>query len=489
MAHRGLVQQAFSRREMVQWETNVIAPVVSEHLDRIEGQGHAELVKDLTFLFPVFVIAAMLGLPKEDLEDFHRWSVEMICFPFDPAMGMAGSAKLADYFMPLVAKRRRDPQHDVISTLATAQLDGQSLSDEEIVSFLRFLLEAGAETTYRSSSNLFYGLLSNPEVLDAVRKDRTLLPQAIEEALRWEPPLTGIFRGAAIDTELAGVEVPKGAFIALNIGAANRDETRLGDDPTSFDIYRTPIPHVAFGYRAPHLPRDAPRPNRDDGGGQRGARSVAQRAPRSRRRRHPHLGQHVPRPANVADRLRLRTALTWHGTTSSSAAEAGAKASSWRRGPTQRRPGRERKLFGASRICSAEGGTLTIYLYENLNMVPGQNGEYIKAFAERYLPLYEEYDTGNLLFSGMFMPDIMNSTQPRIVILWTIPSWESWANRNFSPMRSRRCGRTPSSTTPRSPGGPDGPTRSSDALPFSPAPPVWPDSACPARWCSTTSTR
>ena len=250
-AHRGLVQQAFSRREMVHWETNVIEPVVSEHIDRIEGQGRAELVKDLTFLFPVFVIAAMLGLPKEDLNDFHRWSVEMICYPFDPALGIAGSKRLANYFMPLVASRRSDPQHDVISTLATAQLDGQSLSDEEIVSFLRFLLEAGAETTYRSSSNLFFGLLSEPEVLEEVRADRTLLPRAIEEALRWEPPLTGIFRGAAVDTELAGVEIPAGSFMAVNVGAANRDEARW-ENPEVFDIHREQVPHIAFGY-GPHL--------------------------------------------------------------------------------------------------------------------------------------------------------------------------------------------------------------------------------------------
>jgi cytochrome P450 len=153
--------------------------------------------------------------------------------------------------MPLVARRRRAPQHDVISTLATAQLDGQSLSDEEIVSFLRFLLEAGAETTYRSSSNLFFGLLSQPEVLAEVRADRSLVPRAIEEALRWEPPLTGIFRGAAVDTELAGVKIPAGSFIAVNVGAANRDETRW-ENPEIFDIHREQVPHIAFGF-GPHI--------------------------------------------------------------------------------------------------------------------------------------------------------------------------------------------------------------------------------------------
>ena len=135
----------------------------------------------------------------------------MICLPFDPELGLAGSAKLAEYFAPLVAARRAEPKDDVISVLTTATLEGRSLEDQEIVDFLRFLLEAGAETTYRSSSNLFYGLLSNPEVFDEVRENRDLLPQAIEEALRWEPPLTMVFRGAARDVELAGVQIPKGA--------------------------------------------------------------------------------------------------------------------------------------------------------------------------------------------------------------------------------------------------------------------------------------
>ena len=116
-------------------------------------------MSELTFSFPVFVIADMLGLPSEDLAMFHRWAVEMICLPFNPQLGLSGSAKLAEYFAPIVAARRAEPRDDVISVLATSRLDGRSLVDQEIVDFLRFLLEAGAETTYRSSSNLLYGLL------------------------------------------------------------------------------------------------------------------------------------------------------------------------------------------------------------------------------------------------------------------------------------------------------------------------------------------
>ena len=155
---------------MAEWTDRVIVPVVDEHIARFENDGRADLVSQLTFTFPVFVIAALLGLPDEDLPDFHRWAVEMICMPFDPALGVAGSAKLAEYFTPLVASRRADPRTDVISTLASAELHGERLTDQEVVDFLRFLLEAGAETTYRSSSNLLYGLLTQPSVLDEVRE-------------------------------------------------------------------------------------------------------------------------------------------------------------------------------------------------------------------------------------------------------------------------------------------------------------------------------
>lgn len=247
--HRALVQQSFSRRAMVDWTERIIKPVVDSHISRFEGAGSADLVSELTFSFPVYVIAGMLGLPEEDLPDFHRWAVEMICLPFDPELGMAGSAKLAEYFTPLVAERRANPRPDVISTLATAQLHGAALTDEEVVDYLRFLLEAGAETTYRSSSNLLFGLLSNPDVLDEVRTNRDLLPQAIEEALRWEPPLTMTFRGAAVDTELAGVTIPKGSVLSINAGAANRDDGRW-KNPDEFDIHRPALAHHAFGFGA-----------------------------------------------------------------------------------------------------------------------------------------------------------------------------------------------------------------------------------------------
>jgi cytochrome P450 len=130
-------------------------------------------------------------------------------------------------------------------------VDGESLSDEAIYSFLRLLLPAGAETTYRSSGNLLYLLLTHPDQLEAVRADRSLLPQAIEEALRFEPPLLTISRTATCDVEIAGTTLEEGEGITTHLGSANHDETRW-DDPETFDIFRPAIPHIAFAH-GPHM--------------------------------------------------------------------------------------------------------------------------------------------------------------------------------------------------------------------------------------------
>src|SRR5690625_3217156 len=115
-------------------------------------------------------------------------------------------------------KRKSHPTDDIIGSLVTAEIDGEKLSDEAIYSFLRLLLPAGLETTYRASGNLLYLLLTHPEQFAAVRADRDLIGSAIEEGLRYETPLTTVQRTAIRDTELAGVQIPAGAVIDLCIG-------------------------------------------------------------------------------------------------------------------------------------------------------------------------------------------------------------------------------------------------------------------------------
>jgi cytochrome P450 len=249
--YRRLVQQAFTRKEMERWERELVIPIIDELIDGFIDDGSTELVSRLTFPFPVNVIAGLLGLPREDLPMFHRLAVELIGISIDWDRGIAASQSLREYLTGVLEERRAAPRDDVISVLAQAELEGKRLTDDEIFAFLRLLLPAGAETTYRSSSNLLCGLLRHPEQLDAVRDDRSLVPQAIEEGLRWEAPLLTILRTATRDVTLGGVDIAAGASIIVNLGAADHDPDRW-DRPDDFDIFREPKQHLAFAF-GPHM--------------------------------------------------------------------------------------------------------------------------------------------------------------------------------------------------------------------------------------------
>jgi cytochrome P450 len=246
LRHRALVAKAFRARVLDQWSEPVIGATISELIGAFADDGHADLVPQLTFPFPVQVIARILGLPEADWPRFMRLSTELIAIMGNWDRAVAASRELHGYFGDIIADRRRNARDDLVSQLVRAEVDGHRLGDDEIYPFLLLLLPAGAETTYRSSSNLLFGLLTDAEQLDAVRADRSLVPQAIEEALRWETPLLTISRVATQDVELGGVSIPEGAFVVVSLGAANRDPARYCD-PDAFDIFREPKQHISFG--------------------------------------------------------------------------------------------------------------------------------------------------------------------------------------------------------------------------------------------------
>ena len=250
LTHRLLVAQAFRPKVLREWEADVIVPVVTELVDAFVDRGRAELVAEFTARFPILVIASMLGLPREDHRQFLAWSLDLISVGRDWDRGVKAAGELHEYFGAIVAERRADPRNDLISQLVEAELDDRRLVDDEIIPFLNLLLPAGAETTYRSTGNLLFGLLTDPSMLEEVRDNRRLVTPAIEEALRWEPPLHTIIRQATRDVELSGVTIPAGSSVVVNLGAANRDPERW-KDPDTFDIHRAPIPHLAFA-SGPH---------------------------------------------------------------------------------------------------------------------------------------------------------------------------------------------------------------------------------------------
>jgi cytochrome P450 len=244
---RSLVTKAFTQKALARWEDEIVGRVGNELIDQFAPNGKADLVKTFTFPYPTRIIAALLGLPEEDFPQFQRWSISMLSFTVNPERGLAASQALVDYFKPILAARRVEPREDLISALAAAEIDGHKLDDEDIYSFIRLLLPAGVETTYRSLGNLLFGLLSNQDQLDAVRADRSLIPQAIEEAVRWDAPLLNITRVTTKDTELGGMQIPQGCSVMPMLGAANRQEDRY-PDPDRFDIFRQAKVPISWGH-------------------------------------------------------------------------------------------------------------------------------------------------------------------------------------------------------------------------------------------------
>ena len=243
--HRNLVSAAFKSKSLARWEPTIVRPICNALIDEFIDAGEADLVRNFTFEFPTRVIAKLLGLPADDLPTFRRRAVQLINYTVKYERAFEASAALKDYFLDQIEQRKAKPTDDIIGDLVTAEIDGEKLSDEAIYSFLRLLLPAGLETTYRSSGNLLFLLLTHPDQFKAVQANHELIAPAIEEGLRFETPLTTVQRFATEDTELAGVKIPARSAVDLCIGSANRDEQRW-DSAGEFDIFRKHVPHITF---------------------------------------------------------------------------------------------------------------------------------------------------------------------------------------------------------------------------------------------------
>ncbi len=244
--HRDLVARAFRASALARWDTELIAPAINALIDRIAPLGHADLVRDITTQYPVQVIAGIVGVPVEDHDRFQRWAQDITGVALDPGRAIAASREMAAYLLPIVHDRRERPTDDLISDLVTAEVDGRSLTDERILGFLRLLLPAGAETTFRAMGNCLVALLTHPDVMARVVADRDLLPAVIEETLRWETSVTIVSRNAVADTEIAGCPIPDGAVLMLMSGSSGRDESHY-DNPDEWDIDRKAENHLFFG--------------------------------------------------------------------------------------------------------------------------------------------------------------------------------------------------------------------------------------------------
>lgn len=248
--YRRIFQRIFLPQHVRKWGDSIVDPVVTELMDQFLPYGRADLISQFTLRYPFEVIYGQLALPESDVRVFQRLAIGQTDYVHEDKAREAGR-KLGHYFRQLVEARRADPGDDLISLLATTEVEAEYLPEDVLISFLRQLMNAAGDTTYRGTSVLLTALLTEPERFEAVRADRSLIPLAIEEALRWDGPVAVQLRMAKRHMVIDGVDVPAGSLIDVVAGAANRDPA-LYADPDRFDMHRPKRPHFAFA-RGPHI--------------------------------------------------------------------------------------------------------------------------------------------------------------------------------------------------------------------------------------------
>jgi cytochrome P450 len=249
---RGLVSRAFTPRRIAELEGR-IREITSDLIGAIAGKPRCDLTADLSFPLPVIVIAEMLGVEPERRAEFKHWSDDIVRLisgtqnqDAPPGMGESMRA-FRGYFEEIIERRRREPREDLISALVRAQEADDALTAQEVLAFATLLLVAGNETTTNLIGNAVVALLDHPDQLEQVRRNPMLVPNVVEETLRYDGPVQGLFRLTTEDTEIGGTRVPAGAVVMPLFASADRDERKF-PDPDRFDVTRDAGDHVAFGF-------------------------------------------------------------------------------------------------------------------------------------------------------------------------------------------------------------------------------------------------
>ncbi|MCY4453676.1 MAG: cytochrome P450 [Immundisolibacterales bacterium] len=247
---RALVNKAFTRRAVHSLEPH-IRGLMHSLLDAVDPSGF-DLMEAVANPLPVIVIAEMLGVPPEDRARFRTWSsrrarlLEPTIGPRERGQGAKAGEALDTYFAPIIQARRAAPESDIVSALAQAEEEGDVLTEREMLNMLRLLLVAGNETTTNLIGNGMLALLRNPDELERLRTDPSLIPSAVEELLRFDSPVQTDFRGALEDCEVNGAPVRRGENVVLLIGSANRDPA-VFEEPDRLDVGRSGSSHISFG--------------------------------------------------------------------------------------------------------------------------------------------------------------------------------------------------------------------------------------------------
>jgi cytochrome P450 len=245
---RHLVSKAFTPRRIAGVEAR-IQTLVNNLLDQVSGAGTWDFVSGFAGPLPAIVIADMLGVPREDRDRFRTWSTTLIQSnpirgEFGP--GLDAAAALYEYFSTFLAERRAHPRDDLMTALVRAEVDGEHLSEEELLGFCLLLLIAGHETTTNLLSNSAVVLAQHPESRRQLADNPALVPAAVEELLRYDSPVQGLGRTLTRQVDLHGQPMKAGDTVLLLFGSANRDDHAF-PDADRFDINRRPERQVAFG--------------------------------------------------------------------------------------------------------------------------------------------------------------------------------------------------------------------------------------------------
>jgi cytochrome P450 len=251
---RRLVNKGFTPRQIAALEPHVRS-VVTEIIDDVAPRGACDFVEDIAAKLPLAIICEMMGVPKEDWQLIFDWTNRTIGAD-DPEYQVEGGTREETanrarmetfaYFARLVQERRREKRDDLVSVLSEAEVEGERLSDQDILIFCYLLILAGNETTRNATSGGMLALIEHPEQRRRLMDDRSLMPSAIEEILRWVSPVMHFARIVTRDTEIRGQPVKANDKVVMWYPSANRDED-IFPDPYTFDVSRTPNEHIAFG--------------------------------------------------------------------------------------------------------------------------------------------------------------------------------------------------------------------------------------------------
>lgn len=254
---RRLTFKAFAPARLAAMEP-AIRDMIGKLMDAAFARDEFDLADDIALRLPFEVLAEMLDLPHEEREMVIGWAIQTINLG-DPEFEAPPSEDgrdvfrmVYDYLQDLARRRAEVSTGDLFSTLVAAEVKGEKLTLDEIGTFASTLVTAGSETTYCSLTGGIQALLENPDQLALLRADRSLLPKAVDEILRWVTPVTHFARTVTTDTEVGGQEIRAGERIVVWYSSANRDETVFAE-PDRFDITRSPNPHLTFGGGGPHV--------------------------------------------------------------------------------------------------------------------------------------------------------------------------------------------------------------------------------------------